>query len=84
MWIEIIERTSTKHKIESLSARRVWIEIRTAQRRLRLSSESLSARRVWIEICWRFLSAHPLYESLSARRVWIEIGRPYPLHRAAG
>ena len=59
--------------LQSLSARRVWIEIFKIS--LWYSSNwSLSARRVWIEIpvpCqW-----HPRCQSLSARRVWIEIAK---------
>ena len=56
---------------ESLSARRAWIEIRSAINESRYK-RSLSARRAWIEI----LSAADtelLILSLSARRAWIEI-----------
>ena len=35
----------------SLSARRAWIEIRTAETAKTSNAESLSARRAWIEIC---------------------------------
>ena len=55
----------------SLSARRAWIEMPTAQR-LFPSRPSLSARRAWIEMMANFqISA--LFASLSARRAWIEM-----------
>ena len=59
--------------IESLSARRAWIEMWVLRKVPILGIKSLSARRAWIEI-----SIIPLVmligcESLSARRAWIEI-----------
>ena len=61
--------------MESLSARRAWIEIAPPIYPLPSELPSLSARRAWIEI-------HPSYhevkrgESLSARRAWIEMHWP--------
>ena len=58
--------------VESLSARRAWIEIllNTQYRHL---AKSLSARRAWIEIVsFRGHGFWPRW-SLSARRAWIEI-----------
>ena len=57
--------------VESLSARRGWIEINGRENTGR-EDESLSARRVWIEIVDN-LHAGCISESLSARRVWIEM-----------
>ena len=57
--------------VQSLSARRAWIEIRESQSHF-ASSLSLSARRAWIEMHVRGYSQCP-YRSLSARRAWIEI-----------
>ena len=56
----------------SLSARRVWIEIRIVLINSIAVSMSLSARRVWIEII-QDLPKSTSFLSLSARRVWIEI-----------
>ena len=62
---------------ESLSARRVWIEIFLPVLVLPLVPWSLSARRVWIEISKDESTKTAGSVSLSARRVWIEIqGRP--------
>ncbi len=36
--------------LESLSARRAWIEIKNVAKYIALGYESLSARRAWIEI----------------------------------
>ena len=58
--------------MQSLSARRAWIEIRAQTHKVG-DVLSLSARRAWIEI--EFVSAfadHDIW-SLSARRAWIEI-----------
>ena len=50
MWIEIFRACWNKVQLcESLSARRVWIEIACMQWNIGLE-KSLSARRVWIEI----------------------------------
>ena len=57
--------------IESLSARRAWIEISVTRYRP-TPKPSLSARRAWIEIRMvLFLVLATM--SLSARRAWIEI-----------
>ena len=56
----------------SLSARRVWIEIKLGWIRGGFMP-SLSARRVWIEISPASSITVLLLQSLSARRVWIEI-----------
>ena len=57
--------------IESLSARRAWIEI-GAPTTQDCTHASLSARRAWIEINVRNQPSKPK-ASLSARRAWIEI-----------
>ena len=44
------ERPGQKARPKSLSARRAWIEIRTAEIAKTSNAESLSARRAWIEI----------------------------------
>ena len=58
--------------IQSLSARRAWIEMFLA---LGLSwfTLSLSARRAWIEISTVIVIFFKRNTSLSARRAWIEI-----------
>ena len=58
--------------VESLSARRAWIEICTAETDITLIG-SLSARRAWIEILYGGFALLILPGSLSARRAWIEI-----------
>ena len=58
--------------LESLSARRAWIEI-IFLLPLVLISLSLSARRAWIEINGVVSGSADYVESLSARRAWIEI-----------
>ena len=58
--------------LTSLSARRVWIEIKLGWIRGGFMP-SLSARRVWIEISPASSITVLLLQSLSARRVWIEI-----------
>ena len=57
--------------IQSLSARRAWIEIAMTGQ-ISVSTVSLSARRAWIEIDSAVDSASGTL-SLSARRAWIEI-----------
>ena len=57
--------------LESLSARRAWIEIRHTSHDF-LAPKSLSARRAWIEIKSR-LCVKRCHASLSARRAWIEM-----------
>ena len=58
--------------VESLSARRAWIEIEAFVSDFKTFFVSLSARRAWIEM---FLSMglDGRFKSLSARRAWIEI-----------
>ena len=58
--------------MRSLSARRAWIEICTAETAITLIGKSLSARRAWIEM-GMVNSMLTLIQSLSARRAWIEI-----------
>ena len=58
--------------IESLSARRAWIEITPAVRS-QFMRMSLSARRAWIEIIVTNKGISRFERSLSARRAWIEI-----------
>ena len=60
--------------VESLSARRAWIEIDFSGSAWVPEFTSLSARRAWIEIRLTDMSA-AWNRSLSARRAWIEIGR---------
>ena len=57
--------------IQSLSARRAWIEMSNLKH-AKPAEQSLSARRAWIEIK---SGLQPLMASLSlsARRAWIEI-----------
>ena len=57
--------------IESLSARRAWIEIEEQQEQ-ESTTESLSARRAWIEMLVAVRLGLTIM-SLSARRAWIEI-----------
>ena len=57
--------------VESLSARRAWIEI-IDDFEPSSTRKSLSARRAWIEIKCRCLPAYT-QTSLSARRAWIEM-----------
>ena len=49
MWIEIYADIYELVDKESLSARRVWIEI-SSWSKISSNTSSLSARRVWIEI----------------------------------
>ena len=58
---------------KSLSARRAWIEIKSAPQSWRCRRGSLSARRAWIEIEWIKAQYPGCRLSLSARRAWIEI-----------
>ena len=58
--------------LESLSARRAWIEIFYYCDH-DTDWMSLSARRAWIEIATSLLVYLALIRSLSARRAWIEI-----------
>ena len=58
--------------MESLSARRAWIEIKAFWIPCGNAGMSLSARRAWIEIL-RQLQSALCRRSLSARRAWIEI-----------
>ena len=62
--------------LESLSARRAWIEIKEVET-YEEQTESLSARRAWIEIDFAG-SAWVSELSLSARRAWIEIAKSTP------
>ena len=62
-----------KGGIMSLSARRAWIEICTAETDITLIGRSLSARRAWIEIGRALRQLQSALRSLSARRAWIEI-----------
>ena len=62
--------------VESLSARRAWIEIGTTFSKIQGGKGSLSARRAWIEIIIIVLVVHNVFPSLSARRAWIEIDSP--------
>ena len=57
--------------IQSLSARRAWIEIGALQNR-GCCRWSLSARRAWIEMHIKIIG-RLLVASLSARRAWIEM-----------
>ena len=66
------ERPGQKARPKSLSARRAWIEICTAEADITLI-RSLSARRAWIEIRLADMSTAWNRLSLSARRAWIEI-----------
>ena len=59
--------------MESLSARRAWIEIGSGIQWVTLSATSLSARRAWIEIRTIERGMTTKQTSLSARRAWIEI-----------
>ena len=59
--------------IESLSARRAWIEICLLSGSLLRCLSSLSARRAWIEISTVIVILRKRNTSLSARRAWIEI-----------
>ena len=59
--------------LPSLSARRAWIEIGSADY-VQYNYKSLSARRAWIEIIL-FPVSEPYEASLSARRAWIEMER---------
>ena len=59
--------------VESLSARRAWIEICNAETVKTSKAESLSARRAWIEIVITAMTSQISVTSLSARRAWIEI-----------
>ena len=61
--------------VESLSARRAWIEISWLTT-LILHYRSLSARRAWIEIGNPQPGGNLGSGSLSARRAWIEIACP--------
>ena len=66
------EKHGNAEELQSLSARRAWIEIEISNTYIKAFSWSLSARRAWIEIC----AQTPLQRcarSLSARRAWIEI-----------
>ena len=65
--------------VESLSARRAWIEIEAFVSDFKTFFVSLSARRAWIEM---FLSMglDGRFKSLSARRAWIEIVHRGPYH----
>ena len=58
--------------VQSLSARRAWIEIGLSFARKIRPVASLSARRAWIEIS-SSLDDILAGVSLSARRAWIEI-----------
>ena len=71
--LPIFEQPET---IESLSARRAWIEIANFCRN-RFCPTSLSARRAWIEIVREVFLLRKI-TSLSARRAWIEILLMYP------
>ena len=66
-----MEKKGENKSKESLSARRVWIEIISPWVNCVIPL-SLSARRVWIEI-EEMASTGEYFGSLSARRVWIEI-----------
>ena len=48
----------------SLSARRVWIEIKDGNGRYEKTIKSLSARRVWIEIEHLIVLLYPQYVTL--------------------
>ena len=58
--------------VQSLSARRAWIEIGVCAGTVCAAIRSLSARRAWIEIGVR-VSTLGGWMSLSARRAWIEM-----------
>ena len=57
--------------MQSLSARRAWIEMQGADFEHKMI-RSLSARRAWIEIS-NADTTNTSLKSLSARRAWIEI-----------
>ena len=59
-------------EVESLSARRAWIEMLLRKITITVDEGSLSARRAWIEM---YYGDDLTYSdgSLSARRAWIEI-----------
>ena len=59
--------------LESLSARRAWIEINLSDIDDKFGGLSLSARRAWIEISKAETAKTSNAVSLSARRAWIEI-----------
>ena len=69
---------TTPADMQSLSARRAWIEIGLRSCRLDCRPRSLSARRAWIEITFKPCIVDTS-ASLSARRAWIEIGSGTPL-----
>ncbi len=58
--------------VQSLSARRAWIEISCRLNQSVSAQWSLSARRAWIEMYLTILKIYATL-SLSARRAWIEI-----------
>ena len=78
---ESVDRnTQNKHPltkpIESLSARRAWIEICPKAAPSEAPTTSLSARRAWIEIK-NGTRKRSFGASLSARRAWIEMFLPW-------
>ena len=66
---------SLRSLLQSLSARRAWIEISFWYSSRIIMLVSLSARRAWIEISTSPFSMLVIGMSLSARRAWIEIQR---------
>ena len=68
----VIDECRRQVCIESLSARRAWIEMRKSRRSQSMCITSLSARRAWIEIFYHRIRLLSI-ESLSARRAWIEM-----------